>query len=67
MTFTNSTITWDPTTDTLTFKMGTAGGTGTRNTVNAGAPGYTASASVTDISGVPASTTAFTSASNSGF
>ena len=66
VTFTNSTITWNPATDTLTFKMGTAG-TGTRTNVTAGAPGYTASANVSDESGIPVSTAAFTSGSNSGF
>ena len=51
VTFTGSTITWNPTADTLTFKMGNPGGSGTRNTrVPAGKPGYTASANVTDTS-----------------
>ena len=68
VTFTASTITWSPTADTLTFVMGNAGGTGTRNTrVTAGKPGYTASANVTDTSGLPVSTTAFTSGTTSGF
>ncbi len=69
VTFTGSTITWNPTTDTLTFKLGTVGtGSGNRNTnVTAGKPGYTASANVTDMSGIPVSTVAFTSGSSSGF
>ena len=68
VTFTNSTITWNPATDKLTFTMGTAGGSGTRSfNVTAGAPGYTASANVNDGSGIPVSTAAFTSGSNSGF
>ena len=68
VTFTGSTITWNPTADTLTFTMGTAGGTGTRdNNVTAGKPGYTASPNVSDSSGIPVSTTAFTSGTNSGF
>ena len=68
VTFTGSTITWNPTADTLTFKMGNPGGSGTRNTrVPAGKPGYTASANVTDTSGLPVSTANFTSGSTSGF
>ena len=69
VTFTGSTITWNPTTDTLTFKLGTLGtGSANRHTgVTAGAPGYTASANVTDLSGVPVSTSTFTSGSTSGF
>ena len=68
VTFTNSTITWNPTTDTLTFKLGAVGtGSNNRNTVGAGTPGYTASGNVADTSGIPVSTTTFTSGSNSGF
>jgi hypothetical protein len=69
VTFTNSTITWNPTTDVLTFTLGTLGtGAGNRNTgVTAGKPGYTASANATDTSGIPVSTATFTSGTNSGF
>ena len=44
MTFTNSTISWNPTTDVLTFKLGGIG-VGVRNRqtgVTVHAPGYTA-------------------------
>ena len=69
VTFTGSTITWNPANDTLTFKLGTTigGGTNRRTNVTAAAPAYTASANVTDIGGVPVSTTTFTSGSTSGF
>jgi hypothetical protein len=69
VTFTNSTITWNPSTDLLTFKLGTIGqGSTNRNTtVAVGTPGYTASANVTDTSGLPVSTTNFTSGTTSGF
>ncbi len=69
VTFTNSTISWNPTTDKLSFTLGTLG-TGTFNVstnVTAGFPGYTASGSVTDTSGNAISTTTFTSTTATGF
>ena len=67
VTFTNSTITWNPVANTLTFKMGAAGGGTPRTNVTAGGPGYTVGANVTDVSGIPVSTTPFTSGTTSGF
>ena len=69
VTFTNSTISWNPTTDVLTFKLGAVGtGSGSRQTnVTAHAPGYTADTNMTDTSGIPISTTTFTSGTTSGF
>ena len=66
VTFTGSTIAWNPNNDTLTFTLGTTLGTVGTN-VTAGAPGYTLNANVTDIFGFPASVTRFTSGSASGF
>ena len=58
VTFTGSTITWNPSNDTFTFKLGTAGGTWNQAapTSRPAPPGYTASANVTDMSGFPVST-----------
>ena len=69
VTFTNSTISWNPTTDVLTFKLGQSGrGSGNRQTnVTAHAPGYTAEPNVTDTSGIPISTTTLQSGNTSGF
>ena len=66
VTFTNSTIQWNPTTDTLTFTLGTKVGT-VRTGVGAGYPGYTASAIAKDMFSNLVSTVLFTSGSLSGF
>ena len=69
VTFTNSTIAWNPNNDTLTFTLGTlSSGSGNVHTgVAAGDAGYSLSGSVSDINGFPGSTTTFTSGSASGF
>jgi prepilin-type N-terminal cleavage/methylation domain-containing protein len=68
-TFTNSTITWNPATDTLTFTLGTVG-TGAANVntnVTAGKPGYTPDTNMASISSVPVTTGLFSSGTVSGF
>jgi hypothetical protein len=69
VTFTNSTIAWNPNNDTLTFTLGTlaTGGANVGTNVAAGTPGYALNAAVTDLFGFPASTTRLTSGSTSGF
>ncbi len=69
VTFTNSTIAWNPNNDTLTFTLGTlaTGGANVGTNVTAGTPGYALNAAVTDLFGFPASTTRLTSGSASGF
>jgi hypothetical protein len=67
VTFTNSTVQWSPTTDTLTFTLGTKNSGSVRNGVGAGDPGYTASANVKDMFNNVVSTTLFTSGTASGF
>ncbi len=67
VTFTNSTITWDPANDTLTFTFGTRTSGVIRTGVLSGRPGYTLNSAVTDLNGIPANTTTFTSGINSGF
>ena len=63
-TFVNSTITWSPATDTLTFTLGTYS-TGSRNTsVAASIPRYTADPDMADLSGNSASVTQVTGTSS---
>jgi hypothetical protein len=66
-TFVNSTITWNPTTDTLTFTLGTYSG-GTRLTgVGTSTPKYTADSNMADLSGNSVSLTQITATSSSRF
>jgi len=69
VTFSGSTITWAPGTDTLTFTLGSTVGGSNRisSGVTMGFPGYTADPQMTDTSGNPISTSNFTSATKSGF
>jgi hypothetical protein len=63
-TFVNSTITWNPTTDTLTFTLGTYS-TGQRNTgVPTSTPKYTADSNMADLSGNSVSMTQITGTSS---
>jgi hypothetical protein len=69
VTFTGSTVKWNPTTDTLTFTLGTVG-TGSNNIrtgVTGGKPGYTASGNAKDVFGNAVSTAVFTSGTTSKF
>jgi hypothetical protein len=67
LSFTNSTIGWDPTTDTLTFTLGTLSG-GTSNTlVTTHAARYTADSSMKDLSGISVSTTQIASPTSTRF
>lgn len=65
-TFTNSTITWDPSARTLTIKLG-AIGTNKDSTHGAKAPKYTADAAAADLAGNPAVTTTFTDSTTTGW
>jgi hypothetical protein len=69
VTFANSTIAWNSTTEQLTFTLGATGtpSGSILSGVASGFPGYTASGSVTDTSGNAISTTTFTSTTKSGF
>ena len=63
-TFTNSTITWNPTTYTLTFTLGTQSGGTVRNGEVNSTPEYTADAQMTDLSGNAAYTSPVTGTSS---
>jgi hypothetical protein len=66
-TFTSSSLTWNPTNNTLTITIGgQASGTVATN-VTAGKPKYTPSASITDLAGNAMATTQFPSTVASGF
>ncbi len=69
VTFSNSTIAWNSSTDTLTFTMGSnIGNPGNLSSgVTAGFPGYAADPNMTDTTGNSISTTTFTSGSKTGF
>ena len=69
VTFSSSTITWNPGSDTLTFTLGSnvSGSNKISSNVTMGYPGYTADPQMTDTSGNPISTTTFTSTTKSGF
>ena len=63
-TFTNSTVTWNPTTYTLTFTLGTQSGGTLRTGEAAVAPQYTADPQMTDLSGNAAFTGSITGTSS---
>lgn len=70
VTFSASTITWDPIADTLTFKLGTTIGNPTNvraGPVTVGKPGFTPTSGVTDLDGAALATTPVTSGAPSGF
>jgi hypothetical protein len=69
VTFTGSTIAWNPNNDTLTFTLGTLS-TGSGNVVSnvtAAKPGYAPDSNVADLAGFPVTTSTFTSGTTSGF
>jgi hypothetical protein len=67
VTFSNSTITWTPGSNTLTFTFGSSSSTSISSNVTAGFPGYAADPQMTDTSGNAISTTTFTSGTKTGF
>jgi type II secretory pathway pseudopilin PulG len=70
VTFGGSTVSWNPTTDTLTFTLGSTignGGSNIRTGVTAGLPAYTASSAAKDVFGNSVSTITFTSPSGTRF
>ncbi len=70
LTFTGSTVAWNPNNDTLTFTFGTQHTTGlvtVGTKVTAGFPGYTADPGMSDQSGNAVYTTQITSGTKSGF
>ena len=70
LSFTGSTIAWNPNNDTLTFTLGTQRTTGLvtiGTNVTSGFPAYTADANMADQSGTGVDTTQITSGGRSGF
>ena len=70
LTFTGSTIAWNPNNDTLTFTLGNQHTTGlvtVGTNVTAGLPAYAADANMADQSGNPVDTSQITSGTKSGF
>ena len=69
VTFSNSSISWNPATDKLTFTLGSSiNGSGNISSgVAAGFPGYVADPQMTDTSGNTISTALFTSTTKTGF
>ncbi|MGZ7018438.1 MAG: Ig-like domain-containing protein [Acidimicrobiia bacterium] len=68
LTFTNSTVAWNATTNTLTVTLGAVGGSGTVNTgVPAAKPTYTPTTSIQDEVGNSMNATLFTAPANSQF
>ena len=67
VTFTGSTISWNPTTDALTFKLGVRVGSGTGRPASRCKPRVHGRTQMTDTSGIPTSTTTFMSGTTSGF